>query len=281
MNKQSSKRIRKAAKCLATAVIVITGAVIMLSFTAQKMADDFLKQLGISKVNADAKIESSILEGSLDQFGLRNAKNIALGNRAVVTKDLLNYVKARVNSDAFIKAYNETKQQQKPTMNILKTPEENQKERIDNAKKLLAETETNYKKADATLKPVFEKMVTEAKKQLKDAEDPNSKTNANYRKNYVQSAKFAEEGNKRMLAEWEAKYPANHLLFVKNRMQQFLDETKDIDFNAELVIKNGKKIFVNRAYESKGNTWKMGFRAGKEVVETSRIFIQNWMNEIK
>jgi len=64
-------------------------------------------------------------------------------------------------------------------------------------------------------------------------------------------------------------------------MQQFLDETDDIDFNAVLETKNGKKIFVNRAYESKGNRWKMGFRAGKEVVETARAFIQNWMTEIK
>ena len=38
------------------------------------MADDFLKQLGISKPGADEKITNSILDGSLDTYGVKNAK---------------------------------------------------------------------------------------------------------------------------------------------------------------------------------------------------------------
>lgn len=281
MNKELLKEIRITLRCLSIVVLVFACAFLMLSFTTQKLADDFLKQLGITKPNADTKIVNSIIEGSLDQYGLRNAKNIALGNRAAVAKDLLQYVKGQVNTESFKKAYAETKQKNKPSLLVTKTPEDFQKEQVESSKKSLAEVEANHKKADATLKPMFEKILVQAQKQLKDAQDPNSKTNANYRRNYEQTAKFADDANKRMLAEWEVKYPANHLLFVKKRMQQFLDETDDIDFNAVLETKNGKKIFVNRAYESKGNRWKMGFRAGKEVVETARAFIQNWMTEIK
>ncbi len=53
-----------------------------------------------------------------------------------------------------------------------------------------------------------------------------------------------------------------------------MNETKVIDFNAGLTTKNGEKIFVNPDYERKGNRWKMAFRAGKEVVEPSREFVQ-------
>jgi hypothetical protein len=64
-------------------------------------------------------------------------------------------------------------------------------------------------------------------------------------------------------------------------LQQFLDETKDIDFSAELVERNGKKYFANKAYEQKSSRWKMAFRAGREVVEPARVFVKQWLTEIK
>lgn len=84
------------------------------------------------------------------------------------------------------------------------------------------------------------------------------------------------------LIAWDSKYPANYLLFVRQRLLQFLEETKDIDFDAALTTQNGKKIFVNPAYEKqKGSYWKMAFRAGKEVVEPARNAVKQWVDEIK
>jgi hypothetical protein len=255
----------------------------LFSFTVTRSyADDFLKQLGISKTDADTKIAGSILGGSLDQYGVRNAKNIALGNRAAVTKDLLGYVKKYVGTPAFVKEYNTMRTNQKPQLSKHQTPEEMQRGMIESSKKSVADMEVTIKKTtDANTKKIFEDVLLQAKKQLKEAEDPNNKQIANYRKGYPQLLKDTEAGNQKILAEWEQAYPSNHILFVKKRMQQFLDETKDIDFNTQLIEKNGKKYFVNKAYESKGNRWKMGFRAGKEVVETARAFVQQWMNEIQ
>ena len=104
---------------------------------------------------------------------------------------------------------------------------------------------------------------------------------ANYAKNYEGMVKSAEASNKQQVADWEAKYPSNHLLFVKKRLQQFLDETSNIDFSAELVEKNGRKYFVKQEYEHKGNRWKLAYRAGREVIEPARAFVQQWINEIK
>ena len=280
MKKQHQKTGMFIGKLLATIFILLTGAFLLFSFTIKTLTGDFLKQLGISKTDADEKIINSILGGSLDQYGVRNAKNIAVGNRAAVTKDLLIYTKTYVGSPAFIKAYNELRQREKPEVRVMQTPEAMHKELIERSKKAVADMEASAQKADATMKPMFEKMVVDAKKQLKEAEDPNNKMIANYRKNYPQGLKDMEKVNQKLLADWESKYPGNHLLFVKMRMQQFLDETKDIDFNAQLIEKNGKKYFVNKAYESKGNRWKMAFRAGKDAVETARTFVQQWINEI-
>lgn len=104
---------------------------------------------------------------------------------------------------------------------------------------------------------------------------------ANYRKNYPETVKLLEASHKQRMEEWELKYPANPQQFIKTRLQQFLEETANIDFDAQLIEKNGKKYFSNPAYEQKSNRWKLAFRAGKEVIEPARRFVQQWIEEIK
>jgi hypothetical protein len=252
----------------------------LFSFTVNKLNADFFKELGITKTEADKKITNSFLGGYLDAYGAKNAKNIALGNRTAVAKDLLIYTKQYVNAATFKKEYATLKESNKPKENKIQTPEEMRKETIEQYKKSIAETEASLKKADASLKPIFEKVLAESKKYLKEAEDPNNKQIAGYAKGYPALVKQNQQSYEKELSNWEVEYPANHMLFVKKRLQQFLDQTNDIDFAAELTIKNGKKIFVNRNYESKSNRWKMAFRAGREVMEPIRVFVEQWVGEI-
>jgi hypothetical protein len=269
---------------LRTCIIIFVLTILSLflfSFTINKLNVDFLKELGISKTEADKKITGSILGGYLDAYGARNVKDIVLGNRAAVTNDLLNYVKQYVNAASFKNEYSTLKESMKPTQNKFKTPEEMRKETIDAYKKSIAQTEELLKKADAKTKPIFENVLAESKKYLKDAGDPNNKTIAEYTKGYPGLVKMNQEAYERELKKWEAEYPANQLLFVKQRLVQFLEETKEIDFNAETTLKGGKKVFVNPKYEGKSKRWKMAFRAGKEVVEPARAFVQQWITEIK
>lgn len=252
------------------------------SFTAQRFTDDFLKQLGITKQSADEKIVNSILGGYIDTYGAKNAKNIALGNRKAVTLDLLGYIKKYVGSAAFVKEYNDLRDRNKPKEEVLQTPDEMQASQIALYKKNVADIETNMKNTtDATVKKFFETSLEQAKKSLKDAEDPNNKYLASYRKNYPQSVKNFKDSYDRSVSGWNSKYPQNQLLFVKKRLQEFLSATNNIDFSAELTERNGKKVFVNSEYEHKDGKWKMAFRAGKEVVEPAREFVQKWIDEIK
>jgi hypothetical protein len=283
MKRQTTQRPILAIKIFI--MVILTGAALSLllaSFTVpNKMADDFLKQLGISKTNADSKITNSLLNGSLDAYGIKNIKNIALGNRTAITKDLLVYTKQYLGSAAFINEYNAMREKNKPVMPVLQTPEEMQKGLIESGKKSVAELEEKVKRADGSMKGTFEKILESARKQLQQAEDPNNKSIAGYRKGYPNMVKGQEANYQRWIAEWETKYPANHLLFVKQRLQQFLDETKDVDFSAELYEKKGIKYFTNPAYERKSDRWKMVFRAGAAVVEPARSFVQEWILSIK
>ena len=262
-------------------LILVTCSFFLFSFTANRFAEDFLQQLGITKTGADEKITNSILGGYLDQYGLRNAKNIAAGNRSAVAKDLLAYTKQYISSTAFQKEYNQLRESNKPKPGTIQTAEEMRTGIIEQYKKSIAESEANMKKADASMKSIFEPILVALKQELKNAEDPNNKMLANYKKNYGEMLKSIEASNQQGLADWEAKYPANQLHFIKERLKQFLEETSNIDFGAQLIEKNGKKYFANQAYEHRGNRWKLAFRAGKEVVEPARMFVQNWIDEIK
>ena len=64
------------------------------------------------------------------------------------------------------------------------------------------------------------------------------------------------------------------------------DYTKDIDYNAALVEKYGKKRFVTQSNEPrrtdpKAIGWKQGFRAGKDVTEPARAFAKKLLSELK
>jgi hypothetical protein len=266
--------------CIAAVLLVIL-CLFLFSFTIARLNENFLKELGISKAEADKKITGSILGGYLDAYGTRNAKNIILGKRSAVAIDLLKYVKQHAGTEAFKKEYAALKESYKPKENKIQSPEEMRNSNIEELKKSIAETEASLKKADANMKPIFEKILAQGKKQLTEAENPANKTFARYAKGYPELVKSNRQSYEQALQNWEAQYPANHLLFVKQRLQQFLETTKDIDFSAATTVKNGKKYFVKAEYERKDNRWKMAFRAGKEVVEPARAFVEQWISEIK
>lgn len=251
------------------------------SFTVQKLTDDFFKQLGITKTDADERITTSIFGGYISSYGVKNAKNIAVGNRKAVTLDLLNYTKKMVSGTAFIAEYNKMRDRYKPVENKAQTPEELRAETIASRKKAVIDAEAMLSRADVSYKTIFEKNLEDAKKYLKEAEDPNYKMYVNYTKNYEGLVKQLRSGYERSLTDWNAKYPANQLFYVKMRLVEFLEATKDIDYSAELVEKNGRRLFVKPEYERKDGRWKMAFRAGKEVVEPARDFVQKWIEEIR
>lgn len=281
MKQKDSKRRIKSLILFFAPTLFLSAFFVICSFTATKFGDDFLKQLGLTKQGADEKISNSILGGYINAYGAKAAKNIALGNRKAVTLDLLSYTKKYVSDPAFVKAYNELREQNKPVEQKLQTPEEMQAAEIESYKKSVTELEKSVKTADASIKKIFETSLEDAKKALKNAQDPNNKYLAAYRKNYPEMVKSFKDSHDRSIADWNLKYPQNQLLFVKKRLQEFLDATKDIDFSAELTEKNGKKVFVKQEYERKDGRWKMAFRAGKEVVEPARDFVQKWIEEIK
>lgn len=264
---------------LISLILMIIG-VSMVSFKTANIYGDFLKQLGITKQDANERIAGGFLGGGLDIYGIKNLKNILTNDRSAIVKDLAAYARQYASSPEYIAQYADLKSKNKPQPYPVQTPEELRATTIQQAKEAIVQLEESLKKAPSDMKSIFEKTLEAAKQNLKQAEDPNNKYIKAYTQNFPSMQKQMKELHERALADWEAKYPTNHLLYIKSRLQDFLDATEGIDFSAQLVQRNGKKYFVNPAYESKSYNWKLAFRAGKDAVETARDFAQQWMREI-
>lgn len=65
------------------------------------------------------------------------------------------------------------------------------------------------------------------------------------------------------------------------RLTDFLNQSKGVDFAALTKEVNGRKKFVNGAYEGKSDVWKFCYRMGPMPTNTARAFAQQWLAELK
>ena len=59
------------------------------------------------------------------------------------------------------------------------------------------------------------------------------------------------------MKELEKTYPADARTLVAMRLRRFLDVTKDVDYDAQLVDKGKKKVFADASLEVKPAEWKV------------------------
>ena len=277
------KNISTAAKRFTGAILVLSiTSFVLMAFKAKQMYSDIFQQLGISKTKADENIRSSFLNGYFHYYGAEKAKNILTGNRAEIAKDLLNYTKQQVNSEAFRKQYEQMRKDampEEPTEKLL-TKEEVRKREIAGVEKSLAESAKTIKELPDMAK-ILQPTIDMLKKNLADYKDPKSAAIEMYYQGEVYEHEHRIKRYKERLAQWEKDYPANYKLVIKERLQKFISLAKTVDFTAELKTVGNKKKFVNPAYEGKSYEWKQVFRAGKEVIIPAIAFAENWIREME
>ena len=272
---------KKVVAIISVALVVLTF--LLSSFKANKAYDDMWKMLGITKQSGDDKIKTSFISGYLYYYGVKNIKNIAVNDRAAVAKDLLTYTKQYIGSPTFAREYADMRKNSRPVEPILKSPrtvEEIQKEEIAKTEKSIKDTEKNMKDMPQYAKSM-EPVLQILKDNLKKFQDPKNSYFSSIAMGEKNDQDRALNSYKESVKRWDLAYPENVNQFVITRLQTMLEVTKDIDYNAELVEKFGKKRFVNPAYESKRAEWKQGFRAGKDVTEAARAFAQQWLRELE
>jgi hypothetical protein len=123
--------------------------------------------------------------------------------------------------------------------------------------------------------------VEEYKKMEKSYREPNNPTIEMMYAEQVGVNKHDAENYKMALKSWETQYPEDSRQFVKARLQHYLSVAATVDFSAQLTEKYGRKRFVNPTYQARSNEWKMIYRAGKDVYEQAKPFVEQWIKEIQ
>jgi hypothetical protein len=280
--KSFRQRIIKIAIVAAT-VILSMPALMLYSFKSKiENYSDFWQQLGVTERDGSGNIKQSFLTGYLQYAGARNFRNITVGDRQAVTTDLLNFTKKYISSADFKKAYEVERQSRKPReiTRKLRTEEEIRNEFIASTKEGMSNIEKSLKTATGDMKKAFQETYDMYKKQLADYQRPDNEMIPLIAQGEKNQYEFEVKGYEEDVKQWQKTYPAESSLFVKARLQQVLNATAGVDYSAQLAERNNKKYFVKQEYERKPSNWKAGFRAGKEVTETVRTFLQQWVQEL-
>jgi hypothetical protein len=264
-------------------ILLLIPVLLLYSFHSRmERYADLWQQLGITEKNGSDMVSQSFINGYLQHWGMKNLKNIVISDRKSITTDLLAFTRKYVQSEDFKKTYQDKRQRMKPREVTKKPRTEDQirEEQIASTKKAMTNVETSLKTATTDdLKKIYQDSYNMQKKQLDELQKPDNKMIPMMAKMDQQQYEAEMKRYEDQMRKWEEKYPADLSAFIKLRLQEVLKATEGIDYNAELTERNGKKYFVKQEYEKKDTNWKAGFRAGKEVTETVRGYVLQWMNE--
>jgi hypothetical protein len=269
--------------CISLFLLAIIS-LFLFSFTvSRKLGDDVWKQLGLTQVQGTEKIKNSFLDNYFETYGLKNAKNLAAGNKVAIAKDLLAYAKKYINSPTFKSDYEKARAQAKPQpyTSVRHTKDQLRQWEVEKVEKNIKRTQEVLKTSEGEMKKTMQMVLDSHNKNLKDLKDPNSKT---IEMMYQDEARREEDDKKRYqenLKNWEKNYPADHKEIIRSRLKKYLDIATTVDFDAQLTEKYKKKVFVDQKYEYKPDDWKKIFRAGKEVYDVTRPFAEQWLKELQ
>jgi hypothetical protein len=265
------------------------AALIMSSFTftycqTNKTQNEFLKQLGITEKDVKSNISYSFFNPSTPDW--RPFQKIAAGNRAAIVTSAGNYTKQYVMTPAFEKEYKQYRDGQikANTPPPALTKEQIAKKNITHLETDINNTENNCKKAtDPNTKKACDQSLDYMKKQLVEFKSGKS-AQIDYELR-IDEQRYQEA--KKSFDEWLKDHPESIHDLIKLRLNEFLVLTKGIDYNAVYVEApytggetGGEGHFKNPVYNKKSSQWKQGFWAGKEVTETARTFVQQWLKEL-
>lgn len=255
----------------------LVGVVLCVLSLSAVGAGDVLSELKISKKDAATEAIQSFAGGSVNTYRVRSVfKNASPAVRAALVEQTLLWTKAYVNSPQFAKdyaAYREQAKPQPPDESETTIDEELAKRRKEREDQL-AEAKANIKEMPAEYRKAAEEGYKAGVEALKALDTPEFRKME--REGLEMERKQQQENYAQDLERWEEEYPADPKVLVKQRLEEFLDATEDVDFDAEL---NGRR-FKSAAYERKPSEWKLAYRAGKEPVEKARAFAEGWLKEM-
>lgn len=239
---------------------------------------DVLTSLGIPPSMAQDLLSNSFIGGYFSLPGNQAYKSYPAGKRAGAVQQIGTFTKNYLSSAEFQKRYAGHCQRLLPE--APKTMEARVQDLVGEYKKQVKQNEEFLSQAAEADKATIKENIGAIKAMIAIYENRNDPQH----KIYMDILKMGYDGDmkryKEQTAGLDKKFPKDVKQFIKGRLEEFLQLTADIDFNAELVDAGRKKKFANPKYEAKPAAWKYCFRAGKETIDAARAFAQQWLKEL-
>jgi len=243
---------------------------------------DALREIGCTEEEAQAAIFDNLNRGSLVPPHCNKAyKAIPAGKRAALVRLLGNYVRHYVESDAFRARYLEEWERTKPAepeMEKVATPEDQGNEFDKSVRE--AESQLNSPYLSPEQKETIRQSI-ESMKQMMNSQEYRDIARQGYEMQRQEAQRKFEQDRqtyRQDLADWEKRKDIRYLTRV--RLQEFLDLSADIDFNARLETRGRLQVFADPAFEAKNSRWKICFRCGREAVEAARAYASAWLQDL-
>lgn len=262
---------------------VIAFELLAVLAAAEILAQGVMGSLGVKEEEAKRMMISSLNYNRVPtHLAAKVFKSADASLRAKLVQSALSWVKAYTETAAFKADYNKQRESERPAP--LK--------QTGSADSELARQKAERQKGLDEMKKNLDKMTPEMRKSMeatiKQMEAMYAQQDANpamaqMMRQGVEMQRVDEEKSYReRVATFEKKYPADPRILIAQRLQGFLDLSKDVDFGAKLFpTEPGRMKFVNSAYESKPDNWKLCYRAGKPAVDAARAFASSWLAELQ
>jgi hypothetical protein len=266
-----------------TAATLIMSSITSSYCQTNNRQDEFWKQLGITEKDVKTNISNGFFFPFTPDY--RPFQKMAAGNRAALVIAAGNYTKQYVMTPAFEKEYKQYRDGyiKANTPPPVLTREQIAKKNITNLENSINSTENNCNKStDPNTKKACQQSLDYMRKQL--AEFKSGKSAQIDYELRIDEQRYSEA--KKLFDEWMKDHPESVQVLIKQRLNEFLALTKAIDYNAVYVEgyqggeTGGEGHFKNPMYNKKSSQWMQGFFAGKEITETARTFIQQWLKEL-
>lgn len=258
-------------------VVITLLCVILVTAAAQ----DHLGTLGISEGRAKEAVFDSFMSDAVSIAG-KPAAFLAMSStaRVALVNFALNLARTFVESDDFKRRYADHREANGPEP----LPEE------QTADVIFAKQRAGFENQVAEMRKLFDQITPEQRVTLeagwKDMRQQLDQMEKGERRTEIErllKEQRAEQlrGREAAMKEFDKVYPEDPRALVAMRLRRFLDVTADINYGAQLVDKDKKKVFADSALEAKPAEWKMAFRAGKPATDAARAFAQKWLADLQ
>jgi hypothetical protein len=258
-------------------VTITAFCVIALAAAAQ----DHLAALGISEGRAREAVFDSFISDAASVAGKPDAfKAASAGTRVSMVNFALTLARTFAESDEFKRRYADHRDANGPDP----LPEEQTVDAV------LAKQRAGFEEQVEAMKKLFDQITPEQRATLEQGWDDMRRQltdmetgprRAELEKALRQTRAGMVRERELAMQELEKVYPADPRALVAMRLKRFLDVSKDVAYDAQLIEKDGKRVFADAGLEARPAEWKLCFRAGKPATDTARSFAQKWLSDLQ